>query len=682
MPPGSDGAGEGMMCRAFAKHLGSSTIIESSTLDPYCYHLVTRRGQLDWGATAVRAYFDSELKTQQITQAKDNLFTPDLGWAGIFDYSPGGEVTPSGCCGGGWYATTPQQLEYLASKAIAYGGAPSLEMAGGPDGLDGGLTTNGRAMEGMHLMGAWLKLNLSIPESVKALLRQPGLDHELRNTSSGGKSRWGITPVKVHTPFVVNPRIPASLNVSLPATFPDGATYMVRVRAHTAIAMLGHPKNVQLLGENTTDHMTVGCPVDFAFKAGSIPTPVPNASLTVSLVPSPLARDQAATDTPAKSLRLGLTAPTLSGIGCAQFNFHSAANLTTHRPLALLIYGDSSGALLNVQLQDNHGLIHSHFVRIDFSGWKSVALDRFETGAALFVQQFPRTLFPDDVRGFNTAAIMAVNLYLTGVRQATIFVGAIEALSEDLRPRVASSAGAQISIGGVVNVPDGLNAAVCRPGENYSHYRAAGGCADYAECDMGTGRCRSFGADNVELFLPAMQQAELGGAATEGPTIDFRFSSTSAGRVEVTIFEKGSSAKLGPFVEQLPHSAVTPLKADDTLAFDNAAKLVHRTTVTAPSPIAKRIRWFIDDSAGTTAESNLRFVFKTHADIVDGVYPVSAIERACISSFHVLKASLTRHECCAVLRLRQRDRHSEPYCRTPAHPRRGSQHTDVGSQRD
>jgi hypothetical protein len=80
---------------------------------------------------------------------------------------------------------------------------------------------------------------------------------------------------------------------------------------------------------------------------------------------------------------------------------------------------------------------------------------------------------------------------------------------------------------------------------------------------MGTGLCRSFGAHNAELFLPAKQQAELSGAATAWPTIDFRFSSRSVGLAELTIFEKSSAAKLGPFVEQPPpgfsrHRTIAP----------------------------------------------------------------------------------------------------------------------------
>ena len=82
--------------------------------------------------------------------------TPDVDWAGIMDYSPGS-----------WRATTPQQMEFLASKAVAFGGAVSVEMAGGAEGTDGGVTTNGRALEAASRMGAWLKHNISFPPDVR-----------------------------------------------------------------------------------------------------------------------------------------------------------------------------------------------------------------------------------------------------------------------------------------------------------------------------------------------------------------------------------------------------------------------------------------------------------------------------------------------------------------------------------
>jgi hypothetical protein len=221
--------GESQMCRAFATHLSTDAIVESSTNSPFCWHLITRTGQSDWGAIAVRSYFD-QIKTISMESARANMMAPDLGWAGIFEYSPGS-----------WLATTPQELEFLASKAIGWGGAPSLEFAGGHDGTDGTLTTNGRAMEAMHRVGAWLKLNFSLPEAIKVLLRQPNLDHEIFRDNSttddpshpgaaaralreaqnytrahpacrdrvGGNAppKWWITPVKVHEPFVADPQV-------------------------------------------------------------------------------------------------------------------------------------------------------------------------------------------------------------------------------------------------------------------------------------------------------------------------------------------------------------------------------------------------------------------------------------------------------------------------------------------
>jgi hypothetical protein len=69
-------------------------------------------------------------------------------------------------------------------------------MAGGTDGLDGGVTTNGRALEAATRMGAWLKHNISFPPDVLALMQRPGLDHELAQDPAGSGD-WWVTPIKV-----------------------------------------------------------------------------------------------------------------------------------------------------------------------------------------------------------------------------------------------------------------------------------------------------------------------------------------------------------------------------------------------------------------------------------------------------------------------------------------------------
>eukprot|EP01051_Picozoa_sp_SAG22_P011797 SAG22_NODE_1167_length_5279_cov_6.428764_2_plen_871_part_00 len=270
------------MCRSFAEQLqGVDAIYQLSTGSSYCWHLTSRRGQTDWGAIAVRAYWDNR-KAPWVEDCKDNLMVPDVGWAGLMEYSPGS-----------WLATTPQQMEFLASKAVAFGGAVSLEMAGGTDGLDGGVTRNGRALEAAARMGTWLKHNISFPPDVLALMQRPGLDHELtQDTASGG---WWVTPVKVHDSFVANPRVPASLSASLPANFPSAAaaaatdagpprSFSVRVRAETAVALLGDPANLVLVSAATSDHLVAGCPANFLPKPGQIPVPIPAGNLTATLV--------------------------------------------------------------------------------------------------------------------------------------------------------------------------------------------------------------------------------------------------------------------------------------------------------------------------------------------------------------------------------------------------------------
>jgi hypothetical protein len=60
-------------------------IYQLSTGSSYCWHLTSRRGQTDWGAIAVRDYWDNR-KAPWVKDCKDNLMTPDVGWAGLTEY--------------------------------------------------------------------------------------------------------------------------------------------------------------------------------------------------------------------------------------------------------------------------------------------------------------------------------------------------------------------------------------------------------------------------------------------------------------------------------------------------------------------------------------------------------------------------------------------------------------------
>ena len=118
------------------------------------------------------------------------------------------------------------------------------------------------------------------------------------------------------------------------------------------MALLGDPANLVLVSEATVDHLVPGCPANFRPKPGQIPVPIPTGNLTIKLVPSPAPSATSAAVLPAKSLRFSFTAPTAAGMGCARSVFQKPLNLTAHRPLGVLVHGDSSGALVNFQLEE------------------------------------------------------------------------------------------------------------------------------------------------------------------------------------------------------------------------------------------------------------------------------------------------------------------------------------------
>jgi hypothetical protein len=99
------------------------------------------------------------------------------------------------------------------------------------------------------------------------------------------------------------------------------------------------------------------------------------------------------------------------------------------------------------------------------------------------------------LQGFNLDAVVALNVYVTDATQAQIEIGSIESLHENNQALPTHSATITVD-GTTLSLPDGLNAVVCLPGTDYSKY------SDYAECELGSAKCRSFGADNAELYLP------------------------------------------------------------------------------------------------------------------------------------------------------------------------------------
>jgi hypothetical protein len=91
--------------RAFSCAVTRDVIVESSDMHPFNWHLNTRAGQTDWAATDSRAFMDFTKATSERATA-DMMVPCDMGWWGYNTYTDA------------FYATTPDELEYMASRAV------------------------------------------------------------------------------------------------------------------------------------------------------------------------------------------------------------------------------------------------------------------------------------------------------------------------------------------------------------------------------------------------------------------------------------------------------------------------------------------------------------------------------------------------------------------------------------
>lgn len=223
---------------------------------------------------------------------------------------------------------------------------------------------------------------------------------------------------------------------------------------------------------------------------------------------------------------------------------HTPANLSSNRALGIRLYGDASGALVNVQIEDETGkFTRDHYVTIDWRGWKTIELGVPET-RGLFHHaggRFPTPLSPKyAMRSFDWVRTLGVNIYVTAATAATLYVSKVEALHE-----TATTFGghAQVTIGATtLHLPEGLRARPCQ--DDVSNVT---GCADYIECsDVGdASTCKAYNANNFELHVKQPHSTATTRLASAA-AIPVTFSSTTRARAEIAVVEE-SASKTGPF---------------------------------------------------------------------------------------------------------------------------------------
>lgn len=498
--------------RSFSQHVVRDVLVESSDTHPYNWHLNTRAGQTDWAATDSRAFMDfTKARSERAT--RDMLMPCDMGWWGFELYNPA------------FYATTPDELEYMAARATGWQANPNLETT------IASLRGNGRTMEGLAKLKPWTTLSLSEQTNpdILATLRLPDMDYSLESDS---QTAW-IHPSKVHPRTIVgNCSSAEPCAWSFPRVFPTSSDgYKIRVRALPQVSEVNGILDVLQLA-STSIVRTTQCTGDIS----SVPIPhfatlravQSKSTMHVKVRPSPTGN---------LSLWLNYSASSLNSVGCYRQRYKpNPINLTAHRPLQVAVYGDGSGATLCLQLEDDGApFFRSFFINITWEGWRTVRLDVAATRLLFDYPQIPMPSNPNmAMRNFNFGQVLGLNVYVTNAFNASIYVGSVDALQE---------------------VSGELQSVTVQLSSQEQLLRVRGALhsspPDYFECEdvSNASSCRFFDANGFPINGVATTELLPDLPRTTNSSADASISVSLLGdaRAEVVIVEK-SSDRLGPIV--------------------------------------------------------------------------------------------------------------------------------------
>jgi hypothetical protein len=517
------------------------------------------------------------------------------GW-GFMSYQPGS-----------YYSTTPDEVEYMASRAVAWGAAPGIES----DALS--LSQNNRTTEGLAVMKPWFALAKRLPPQIKLQLRGLGPDREKEHrlvrsdgsaaasaSETGGSdenSEVFIEIGQMHPSMVLDPKVPSSCAIALQPFFAEVTSWGVRIRALSAVQ--GWSGSVRYGGDaagSQSGSSSSSSLVDLLQLHGNVSAITRVNKCTGARAPSELGGSMTATissSPPAGSgsstaLKLDYQAsriPAKSGvadIGCVDSSFATPMNLSTHRVMELQLWSDCDGSCgcewgyLGVQLQAGGGF-RDFIVGLNFSGWRTVRLD-VPASRDMYTTDFPKPGNENMAsRGFGWSGVAMASYYVSNFSRpnVTLFLARLDALQE-----TAASAGenAALRIGDQsIRLPASLQGKPCVVG-HVSHTPAQPGfpsgkptvlgCADYVECRdvRNASSCRAFDANNNVLLSAAghsyhddtdtddYKQLLLDGQAPrrrheqqqQPPAPVVYTAAQTAARVSVTVFE-WSQGRLGPY---------------------------------------------------------------------------------------------------------------------------------------
>jgi len=330
--------------------------VGGSCSGPLFWHLKSFQTCNDFVEIGVKRFFDHD-KVRAGRGAIVNFTPVDFGWWGLHTWAPHRR------------STTPDEIEYVCQKALAFDAFWSLETTLKK------IKDCGRWEDIKKTIAAYERLRLAdyFPDRVKKAMQQDGAEFTLAGSDADG---WQMVPVHRGPPHLVLDEKSSSWTV-----YNDLGVQPLRFRLYAlpTLSSCDSDDNRVLLDQ------------------GDISRYVKSRAQTqcrTTLLPS----DQR---TPAGEACVAFQAA--SGLGNADGWVEHRADLVGagrgtvrpalveglpedayegkgwFRPLGVWVHGDGRGEVLNVQLRAANGGYRDHYVDVDFTGWRYCELARPES---------------------------------------------------------------------------------------------------------------------------------------------------------------------------------------------------------------------------------------------------------------------------------------------------------------
>lgn len=380
--------------REVARRLKREVLISGSGGNGgYGWHVHMRGNANDGVYLATKRYMDDHKIPDRIMWYHRNLAAAESGWLNLRSACPA------------YPATMPDEWEYFCVKSLAYDAPVSLHMH------TRYFHDNGRAgeiLDTIHRYQQARKAGGFSPATIERL-RERGKEFELFRDQQG---RFAFRPIQYGPERLVRSDLEGDASWLLENPLPT-QPLSLRLRVRPALEDFGHEENVVLLD-----------PADEAldWEPGSAGGTTVEASHSTDLLRE---------GKPTLKLVGRPKRESTRARGWVAHEYAQRPDILNHRSIGLWVYGDGSGALLDVQLVEP-SLIRAkdHLVRIDFEGWRYVRVVDPATDAAFDYNLFRHK---GNLAGFDYRNVRQIRLQLLDVptdRPCTVYVGRIEALRE------------------------------------------------------------------------------------------------------------------------------------------------------------------------------------------------------------------------------------------------------------